>query len=154
MLQLPEKRAFFEELPWIFKDSVSVSTTSMPMIDGSEEIVKVPYIHYPVQFKKGQEQIRVLLNSNSEINAISLAFTQKLGFYIQKTNVRAQKINSSMFETFGMVIADFQVENKGVRPRFFQKIFLVADTKFKVILRMLFLKISNANVAFGEGTLM
>ena len=38
-------------------------------------------------------------------------------------------------------------------PRFFQETFLVADTKFEVILEMLFLKISNADVLFGEGTL-
>ena len=55
---------------------------------------------------------------------------------------------------FGMVIADFQVEDKGGRPRFFQKTFLVADTKFEVVLEMPFLKISNADVAFGEETLM
>ena len=53
-----------------------------------------------------------------------------------------------------MVIADFQVEDKGSRPRFFQKTFLVADTKFEVVLGILFLKISNTNVAFGEETLM
>ena len=29
----------------------------------------------------------------------------------------------------------------------------MADTKFEVVLGMLFLKISNANVAFGKGTL-
>ena len=51
-----------------------------------------------------------------------------------------------------MVIADFQMEDKGGRPRFFQETFLVADTKFEVILGMLFLKISNANMAFGERT--
>ena len=52
-----------------------------------------------------------------------------------------------------MVIADFQVEDKTSRPRLFQETFLVADTKFVVILRMLFLKISNADVSFGEKTL-
>ena len=52
-----------------------------------------------------------------------------------------------------MVIANFQVKGKGGRPRFFQKTFLVADTKFEVVLEMPFLKISNANIAFGEGTL-
>ena len=50
-----------------------------------------------------------------------------------------------------MLIADFQVEDKGNRPRFFQETFLVADTKFKMVLGMPFLKISNANIAFGEG---
>ena len=53
-----------------------------------------------------------------------------------------------------MVIADFQVEDKGGRPKFFQKTFLVTDTKFEVVLGMPFLKLSNADVSFGEGTLM
>ena len=53
-----------------------------------------------------------------------------------------------------MVIANFQMEDKASRPRFFQKTFLVTNTKFKVILGMLFLKISNANVIFGKKTLM
>ena len=52
-----------------------------------------------------------------------------------------------------MVIVDFQVEDKGGRPRFFQETFLVANTKFEVILRMPFLKLSNAVLSFGEGTL-
>ena len=52
-----------------------------------------------------------------------------------------------------MVIANLQIENKVGRPRFFQKTFLVADTKFEVILRMLFLKLSNADVSFDEKTL-
>ena len=52
-----------------------------------------------------------------------------------------------------MVIANFQVKDKGGRPRFFQETFLVANTKFEVILGMPFLKISNANVLFGEKTL-
>ena len=50
-----------------------------------------------------------------------------------------------------MVIANFQVEDKIGRSRFFQETFLVADTKFEVVLGMLFLKISNADMSFGEG---
>ena len=46
------------------------------------------------------------------------------------------------------------MENKASKPRFFQKIFLVADIKFEVILRMLFLKISNTDVLFGKKILM
>ena len=81
------------------------------------------------------------------------AYAKKLGFKSQKTNVGAQKIDGSSLETFEMVIANFQMEDKSGRPRFFQETFLVANTKFEVILGMLFLKISNANVAFGKGTL-
>ena len=51
-----------------------------------------------------------------------------------------------------MVIADFQIENKANRPRFFQKIFLVANIKFEIILRMFFLKINNVDMLFNEKT--
>ena len=124
----------------------------MPVTNGGEEvIVRVPCIHYSVQFQ--EEQVRALLDSDSKVNAMSSAYAKKLGLKTRKTNVGAQKIDGSALETFGMVIADFQVEDKGGRPRFFQETFLVADTKFEVILGMPFLKISNADVAFGEGTL-
>ena len=123
------------------------------MTDGDEEIVvRVPCIHYPVQFQA--EQVKALLNSSSEVNAMSLAYAKRLDLKTQKTNVGAQKIDDSGLETFGMVIADFQVEDKGGRPKFFQEIFLVANTKFEVVLGMSFLKISNADVAFSEGSLM
>ena len=95
-----------------------------------------------------------MLNSGSKVNAMSSAYAERLGLKTWKTNVGAQKIDGSALETFGMVIADFQVEDKSGRPRFFQKTFLVADTKFEVILGMLFLKISNADIAFVEGTLI
>ena len=84
---------------------------------------------------------------------MSPAYAKKLGLNTWKTNVKAQKIDGSALETFGMVIAEFQVDNKGGRPRFFQETFLVANTKFELVLRMPFSKINNANVAFGEGTL-
>ena len=97
--------------------------------------------------------MRALLNSGSKINAMSPAYAKRLSLKTRKTYVGAQKIDGSALETFGMVIADFQVDNKGGRPRFFQETFLVADTKFEVILGMSFLKISNADVAFGEKAL-
>ena len=53
-----------------------------------------------------------------------------------------------------MVIADFQVEDKANKPRFFQEAFLMANTKFEIILRMLFLKLSNADMSCGKKTLI
>ena len=85
---------------------------------------------------------------------MSPAYIEKLGFKTQKTNVGAQKIDGSTLETFRLVITDFQVEDKGDRPRFFQETFLIANTKFELILGMLFLKLSNADVSFDERTLM
>ena len=81
------------------------------------------------------------------------AFAQKLGLYIQKTNVGAQKIESFALEIFGIVIADLEIEDKTSKSRFFQETFLVADIKFEAVLGMLFLKISNADVSFNKRTL-
>ena len=52
------------------------------------------------------------------------------------------------------MIVDFQVEDKGDRPSIFQEIILMTNTKFEVILEMLFLKISNTNMSFVERTLL
>ena len=52
-----------------------------------------------------------------------------------------------------MVIADFQVEDKAGKSKFFQKIFLIANTKLEVILGILFLKLRNANMLYSEKTL-
>ena len=131
----------------------------MPVTDdGKKVVIRVPCIYYPIQFQENQgqesqEQVRALLNSSSKVNAISPAYVERLGLKTWKTNVGAQKIDGSILENFEMVIADFQVEDKGSRPKFFQEIFLVADTKFEVILGMPLLKLSNANVSFNEGTL-
>ena len=95
-----------------------------------------------------------MLNSGSKVNAINLDYAWKLKFKIQKTIIGAQKIDDSIFEIFEIVIANFQIEDKASRPRFFQKTFLVANIKYEIILGMLFLKISNANMLFGKKTLM
>ena len=118
---------------------------------GKEVVVRVPYIDYPVWFQ--EKQVRALLDSSSKVNAMNPTYAKRLGLKTQKANVGAQKIDGSSLETFRMVIANFQIEDKSGKPRFFQKTFLVADTKFEVILGILFLKINNANVAFDEGTL-
>ena len=52
-----------------------------------------------------------------------------------------------------MVIADFQIKDKVGRPRFFQETFLVANTKFEIILKIFFLKINNVNMSFNKVTL-
>ena len=53
-----------------------------------------------------------------------------------------------------MVIIDFQIKDKTSKPRIFYKTFLIANTKFEVILKMLFLKLSNTNMSFDKKTLM
>ena len=82
------------------------------------------------------------------------AFTQKLSLHIWKINIGAQKIDGSTLEIFEIVIADLKIEDKAGRYKFFQKLFLVADTKFEAVLGKFFLKISNADMSFGKKTLM
>ena len=60
-----------------------------------------------------------MLDSGSKVNAMNPAFTWKLDLHIQKINVGAQKIDGFALKIFGMLIADFQVKDKGGRPRFF-----------------------------------
>ena len=94
------------------------------MTDGDEEVAMVPCISYLVWFQKdqgqeGQEQVKALLDSGSEVNIMSPAYAERLGLKTWKTNVKAQKIDGSALEIFAMVIANFQLEDKGGRPKFF-----------------------------------
>ena len=91
----------------------------MSKTDGSKEVVRVPCIYYPVRFQEDQEQVRALLNSGSEVNDMSPTYAKRLGLKTRRTNIGAQKIDGSALKTFRTVIADFQVEDKGGRPRFF-----------------------------------
>ena len=76
------------------------------------------------------------------------AYAAKLGLQVRKTDIGAQKIDGSTLETFEMVLADFQVEDKLERVRFFQESFLLADISTEVVLGMPFLTLSNADVQF------
>ena len=48
------------------------------------------------------------------------------------------------------MIVNFQVEDNASKPRFFEEIFWMTDTKFEVILRIFFLKLSNTNILFDK----
>ena len=52
-----------------------------------------------------------------------------------------------------MVIANIKIEDKANRSKFLQKTLLIVDSKFEVVLKMPFLKISNIDVLFCEKTL-
>lgn len=46
------------------------------------------------------------------------------------------------------------MENNSKKLKFFQKIFLLADIKFEIILRILFLNISNIDMLLRKKTLI
>ncbi len=70
----------------------------------------VPYIRYPIQFQKGQ-LIRALIDSGSEVNAMTSAYATKLGLTTRKTSIRVQKIDGLPLETYGMASARFSIQD-------------------------------------------
>lgn len=119
------------------------------MTASPEALQRVPCIRYPVQFGRDQLEVQALLDSGSEVNAMTPTFASKLGLPTRRTNVGAQKIDGSALQTYGMATAGFSVHDKLGRVRFFEETFLLADTSMEVILGMLFLSLSNADVQFG-----
>ena len=72
----------------------------------------------------------------------------QLGLKIRKTNVKAQKIDSTILEIYEMVVSTFFVLDKDRRKRFFEKSFLFTDVQTDIVLKMLFSTINNANFDF------
>ena len=92
---------------------VSVSATSASVTGASKQaweviLDRVPCIYYPVQFRKDKgATIQALIDSGSEVNAMTPAYAKQLGLQVRRTDVGAQKIDCSSLRTFGMVIAGF-----------------------------------------------
>lgn len=74
----------------------------------------------------------------------------KLVLKIRSINVGCRKIDGYIFKTFAIVLANFQVNDKLGRSRFFQKTFLLANTSMELVLGMLFFTFSNADMFFAE----
>lgn len=70
----------------------------------------VLYIYYLIWFKNNK--IWALIDFGNKVNIIKLGYTLKLNLKACYINIRSQKIDDSIFETFELVIASFQVEDK------------------------------------------
>lgn len=73
-------------------------------------------------------------------------FALKFDLPIQKTNIDTQNIDDLALQIYKMTTTRFLVYNKLDRVWFFEKTFLLANTSIKMILEMLFLFFSNANI--------
>lgn len=82
------------------------------------------------------------------------AYVTKLVLKVQTTNVGAQKIYGSIFQTFEMALASFWVNDKLEKSWFFQKIFLIVNTSIQMILRIFFLIFSKTDLLFAEKELI
>lgn len=82
-------------------------------------LARVPYIHYSLRFWKDTNKMQALIDFDSKVNIITLIYVLKLGLRVRQTKVKAQKIDGSTLETFKIVLASFQLENKLEQARFF-----------------------------------
>lgn len=81
---------------------------------------------------------------------MTLAYAASLGLKVWSTNVRAQKINDSSLEIFEIVLVSFQLKNMLGRTCFFLETFLFIATSINIILRILFLALSNVDIVFPD----
>ena len=130
------------------KKLVSVWATSSSETETSKEddvpLQRVLYIYYPIRFK--MKKVQTLIDLGNEVNTMTPAYASRLGLRVHCINIGAQRIDGSMLETFEMVLARFQWEDKFGKIRFFQETFLLADISTEVVLGIPFLTLSNANV--------
>ena len=108
---------------------------------------RVPCLCYHVQFQKDKSKdVLALLDSGSEVNAITLAYATQLGLEVRRTNVGTQKIDKFSLATYSMVIVAFQVLDKLTCFWFFQQTFLLANISIEVVLSISLLTFSNVNI--------
>ena len=131
----------------------AVETTEI-VKDGDESkneypnLARVPCIRYFMTFRKKCVPISTLFDSGSEVNAIYSTFSWELGLPIRTIDVGAQKIDSTMLDTFKMVVVAFSVTDKANQVRFFKETFIVANVSPEIVLKMFFLTLSGADVNF------
>ena len=140
-----------------------VLTTSTLVTEDSEkailvnakELKQVIYIQYLITFpgsitKDGStlDLVLALLDSGSGVNIIYPTFVEKLGFVVQTTNIGTQKIDGTIFETHGIIVTAFSVNDQTNKIRFFEKTFLVANVSPNIVFKMLFLTLNNADIDF------
>ena len=90
-----------------------------------------------------------MINLGSEVNAIHPTFAKQLDLPIKQTDVGVQKIDGTILETHEIVVTTFLVMDKVNRVKFFEETFLVTNVSPKVVLGMLFLTLSGADIDFS-----
>lgn len=73
----------------------------------NQQLECVLYINYLVKFKKGHTEDQALINSDGEINTMTVAYAAVLEVCIYVTNIEASKIDRSTLLTYSMVLVNF-----------------------------------------------
>lgn len=71
-----------------------------------------------------------------------------MDFYIQKIDVKAQKIDNFCLEIFGIVINIFKIGDGVKKSQYFEEIFLLPDISISVALGMPFFISNNTEINF------
>ena len=89
-----------------------------------------------------------LFDSGSKVNTIHSTFAKDIGFFIRLTDIEAQKIDGTTLNIFEIVVTVFSITSKANQVRFFEKAFLLANVSPKIVLEILFLTLSSADINF------
>lgn len=125
--------------------AILATSTSMTEKTERQELEWVFFILYPVIFKDHTEASQDL---RSTINTINQTFAFKQDLKIWKTNVDAQKIDIITLETYKIVVSNFSIPDKDNKKRFFEESVLLTDINLDILLKILFLIMTNADVDF------
>lgn len=69
---------------------------------------------------------------------MSLAFALQLGLKIQKTNMKARKIDGIIFEIYEIVVFTLFILNKDSQIRFSKQSFLLSNIKLEMVFGMFY----------------
>ena len=132
-----------------------VISTVMTYTSRKSTFEQVLCIYYLVQFRQKNNEdknkdVKVLVDTGSEVNAIHPIYAMKLGLRVGKINIGAQKINRFYLDTFEIVIADFLVKHKLETVWFFYGTYLLANISLEVALGIYLLTFSKVDVLFVE----
>lgn len=78
------------------------------------------------------------------------AYVAVLGLFAYSIDIRLHKIDGATLSTYGMVLANFQVQDKWKKTRFFSETFLVANINTKILLEMPFPALNKVEINFAK----
>lgn len=119
-----------------------------PKISEEFELQQILCIHYLDQFS--QFFVEALIDSSSMVHIIQASFAKKSGFCIYKTNVKAQKIDSSRRKTYKIIFVLFWVDDIDKKFCYFENFFLLADISMDITFGVFFLNLKNIEVKFNN----
>lgn len=89
------------------KNLVANPETLIPTTAAFLLLKHISYIYYLLYFRKDKNNVEALINLSSKVNVMTPTYAKKLGFWTQKMDFNAQKIDRSSLAIYEIVIAGF-----------------------------------------------